>query len=158
SFHCLRSRLLKPRLGRRRCSGIWPPSKPPMATPERAVWPLPPRPPVLPMPEPMPRPTRRRSLRDPGLSLISFSRMTRCTPGLMPCYAHSTVRPDLGSGLLVDHPHQVADLPDHAAHLGGVGQRAPAVQLVEAEPHQGLLLDLGAPVGARDLLDGDGLL
>ncbi len=28
------------------------------ATPERAVWPLPPRPLVLPLPEPMPRPTR----------------------------------------------------------------------------------------------------
>src|SRR6185369_2561386 len=46
---------LKPRLGSRRWSGIWPPSKPLMRTPERAVWPLPPRPPVLPVPEPMPR-------------------------------------------------------------------------------------------------------
>ena len=54
--------LLKPRLGRRRCSGIWPPSKPLMRTPERAVWPLPPRPPVLPLPEPMPRPTRHALL------------------------------------------------------------------------------------------------
>ena len=52
----------KPRLGRRRCSGIWPPSKPLMRTPERAVWPLPPRPPVLPAPEPMPRPMRKRFL------------------------------------------------------------------------------------------------
>ena len=41
---------VKPRLGSRRCSGIWPPSKPLMRTPERAVWPLPPRPPVLPVP------------------------------------------------------------------------------------------------------------
>src|SRR5690349_13850586 len=39
-----------------------------MATPVRAVWPLPPRPPVLPLPEPMPRPTRMRDLRAPGLS------------------------------------------------------------------------------------------
>ena len=56
---------LKPRLGRRRWSGIWPPSKPLMRTPERAVWPLPPRPPVLPLPEPMPRPMRFRVLRAP---------------------------------------------------------------------------------------------
>src|SRR3954463_13926745 len=65
--------LLKPRFGRRRCSGIWPPSKPLMRTPERAVWPLPPRPAVLPLPEPMPRPTRMRFLREPALSAISLS-------------------------------------------------------------------------------------
>src|SRR3954451_20781385 len=44
-----------------------------MRTPERAVWPLPPRPPVLPLPEPMPRPMRMRSLRDPGRSAIWLS-------------------------------------------------------------------------------------
>ena len=33
-----------------------------MRTPERAVWPLPPRPACLPLPEPMPRPTRIRFL------------------------------------------------------------------------------------------------
>ena len=50
---------LKPRLGRRRCSGIWPPSKPSLwKPPERAFWPLWPRPAVLPQPEPTPRPTR----------------------------------------------------------------------------------------------------
>ena len=65
--------LLKPRFGRRRCNGIWPPSKPLMRTPERAVWPLPPRPEVLPLPEPMPRPTRMRFLREPALSAISLS-------------------------------------------------------------------------------------
>src|SRR6201996_3521728 len=65
--------LLKPRFGRRRCNGIWPPSKPLMRTPERAVWPLPPRPEVLPLPEPMPRPTRIRFLREPALSAISLS-------------------------------------------------------------------------------------
>src|SRR5579863_6697453 len=52
--------LLKPRFGKRRCNGIWPPSKPLMATPVRAFWPLTPRPAVLPLPEPMPRPTRMR--------------------------------------------------------------------------------------------------
>src|ERR1700735_1686306 len=66
---------VKPRFGRRRCKGIWPPSKPLMRTPERAVWPLPPRPDCLPLPEPMPRPTRMRGLDDPGLSLTSLSFM-----------------------------------------------------------------------------------
>src|SRR5579863_932464 len=66
---------LNPRLGWRRCKGIWPPSKPLMRTPERAVWPLPPRPACLPLPEPMPRPTRVRGLDDPGLSLTSLSFM-----------------------------------------------------------------------------------
>src|SRR5262245_4921236 len=36
SFSFLAKMLLKPRLGRRRCRGIWPPSKPLMATPARA--------------------------------------------------------------------------------------------------------------------------
>src|SRR5207244_10438881 len=55
---------LKPRLGRRRCSGIWPPSKPTLwKPPERDFSPLWPRPAVLPRPEPMPRPTRRRAFR-----------------------------------------------------------------------------------------------
>src|SRR5260370_31965330 len=51
--------LVKPRFGRRRCNGIWPPSKPRIRrAPERERWPLWPRVDVLPMPEPMPRPTR----------------------------------------------------------------------------------------------------
>src|SRR3546814_8641369 len=53
--------LLKPRFGKRMCSGICPPSKPLMLTPERAFAPFCPRPAVLPLPEPMPRPTRMRS-------------------------------------------------------------------------------------------------
>ena len=44
-----------------------------MRTPERAVWPLPPRPPVLPAPEPMPRPMRKRFFREPCFGAISFS-------------------------------------------------------------------------------------
>src|ERR1700757_669728 len=89
---------LKPRLGSRRCNGIWPPSNPLMRTPERAVWPLPPRPPVLPMPEPMPRPMRIRFLRDPGRSANSLSFIA------------------VSSGL-VDDPNEVFDLFDHAADL-----------------------------------------
>src|ERR1700759_3760095 len=77
SANSTRNMLLKPRLGRRRWIGIWAPSKPLMRTPERAVWPLPPRPAVLPLPEPMPRPTRMRFLREPALSAISLSFIER---------------------------------------------------------------------------------
>src|ERR1700722_21040852 len=110
--------LLKPRLGMRMWSGIWPPSKPLMATPVRAVWPLPPRPAVLPLPEPMPRPTRMRALRDPGRSAISLSFIWI-------------------SSRLVDDANEMADLVDHPAHGRIVGQRLPPPDLVEPEADQG---------------------
>src|SRR5258706_784040 len=63
-----------PRLGRRRCSGICPPSNPTVwYPPARAFWPLWPRPAVLPRPEPPPRPTRLRGFFAPGAGLIVFS-------------------------------------------------------------------------------------
>src|SRR5688572_16470759 len=84
----------KPRFGRRRCSGIWPPSKPSLwKPPERAFWPLWPRPAVLPQPEPTPRPTRCRSFLDPGAGFNEFNRMS------------------------VLDAHQVGDAVDHAAHF-----------------------------------------
>src|SRR6266853_1065772 len=50
---------VKPRFGKRRCNGIWPPSNPRISlAPDRDHCPLCPRVEVLPMPEPMPRPTR----------------------------------------------------------------------------------------------------
>ena len=49
------------------CSGIWPPSSDVrLFEPEREPAPLWPRPEVLPMPEPSPRPTRLRGFREPG--------------------------------------------------------------------------------------------
>src|SRR5690606_10980173 len=69
-------RELKPNLGRRFWRGIWPPSKPGRTRPpERAFWPLWPRPPVLPRPLPMPRPRRLPSLMRPGAGLSVFSFM-----------------------------------------------------------------------------------
>src|ERR1700680_4393095 len=141
SLKRLRKMLLNPRLGNRRCSGICPPSKPLMATPERAFWPLTPRPDVLPRPEPMPRPSRFLALVAPGRSLISFSRMT------LP----------LSSRLVVDDAHEVSDLGHHAAHLRAVDQRPPLVHLVEAESDQRRALDAGAPDRAPDLLHDDRL-
>src|SRR5712692_7918659 len=132
---------LKPRFGSRRWSGIWPPSKPLMRTPERAVSPLPPRPPVLPVPEPMPRPMRARFLRAPGRSASSLSFI-----------AQSPLSP---SSLAVHHPHQMPHLGDHAARLRSVGQLAHAADAVESEPDQRLALRMLAANGAADLLDLD---
>src|SRR5262245_27951479 len=51
--------LWKPRFGTRRCSGIWPPSNPRLClNPDRDFAPLWPRPAVLPLPDPCPRPIR----------------------------------------------------------------------------------------------------
>src|SRR5690242_18781898 len=117
-------------------SGIWPPSKPPIATPDRAVWPLPPRPPVLPTPEPMPRPTRTRFLLAPGLSRSSFKRA-------------------ISQSLLTiaDDADEVRDLVDHAAHFGRVFQRPLLADLVEAEADQGRPLVGLTARGGSDLLD-----
>src|SRR5918998_1380787 len=117
---------LKPRFGSRRCSGIWPPSKPLIATPERAVWPLPPRPPVLPLPEPMPRPMRMRFLRAPAMSWRSESFI-----GLLLVTLNSGR--DRNGPSALDHADEVLDLRDHAAGHGRVRQLADAADLVQAE-------------------------
>src|SRR6266545_3497979 len=78
-----------PRLGNRRCSGIWPPSKPTLwKPPERDFWPLWPRPAVLPRPEPGPRPTRRLAFFDPAAGLIVFRRIA-CSVVLRRYRCHS---------------------------------------------------------------------
>src|SRR3954469_21415209 len=60
-LYSLRKMLVKPRFGIRRCNGICPPSNPRiMREPVRERCPLCPRVEVLPIPEPMPRPTRLR--------------------------------------------------------------------------------------------------
>src|ERR687898_995605 len=56
--------------------GVWPPSKLIFFfAPEREPAPLWPRPEVLPMPEPSPRPTRLRGLREPGVGFREWSPM-----------------------------------------------------------------------------------
>src|SRR5712692_1190524 len=110
-----------------------------MATPVRDFWPLTPRPAVLPLPEPMPRPTRMRGLRAPGLSAISLSFIVNSS-----------------SRFLVD-AHQVLHLPDHAAHLGRIDEFAAAVALVQPQADQRATLvfraaDMAAGLGDLDLL------
>src|SRR3989442_14108 len=89
-----RNGLWNPRLGTRRCSGIWPPSNPRLnLKPERDFAPLCPRPAVLPLPEPWPRPIRffgcfipfggRRLLSD-ILDLLAGPHPRTCTPARLP--------------------------------------------------------------------------
>src|SRR5216684_2827177 len=112
-LNSLRKMLVKPRFGMRRCSGIWPPSKPRiMREPVRERWPLCPRVDVLPMPEPMPRPTRLRfsdaffgaRMLDKfinKLSAISSQRKTACAEA---------------DGFLLQDLDQMRNLSHHAAN------------------------------------------
>src|SRR5690606_29141419 len=142
AFHFFGLKALNPRFGMRMWSGIWPPSKPLMATPERAVWPLPPRPPVLPLPEPIPRPTRVRSLVEPGLSRSSFKRVICAVLFL----------------LFADDADEVRQLVDHAAHFRGVLEGRLLAHLVEPETDKGRALILRTADRGADLLNGDGLV
>src|SRR5690349_19096111 len=113
-----------------------------MATPERAFWPLTPRPAVLPEPEPIPRPRRFLECVAPSLSRRSLSLMFLILR--------------LRSGLVHD-ADEVLDGSDHAAHRMGVFQRAALVHLVQAEADQRRALLLRPADRRTDLLDGDGL-
>src|SRR5581483_6710840 len=82
--------------------GFCPPSKRARRlAPEREPHPFWPRPAVLPMPEPSPRPTRLRGRRDPGA-------------GLRLC------RPTRSCSAILGHLDQMLDATDHAADLGRV--------------------------------------
>src|SRR5712675_1519968 len=161
SANSSRKMLLKPRFGSRRCSGIWPPSKPLMRTPERAVWPLPPRPAVLPLPEPMPRPTRMRFLREPALSAISLSFIVRVLY-LWSMIATEIRFPVFGCDhapilFLVDDADEMLNLGDHAANCRGVLQLGDPADLVELEADQRRTLRVVAADRAAGLLDLDHL-
>src|SRR5450432_2002039 len=111
---------LNPRLGRRRCSGIWPPSKPTLwKPPERDFWPLWPRPAVLPRPEPMPRPTRRRAFLLPAAGLMVFIRILNSSAVRFAHFAY------------LEH---VRDLADHAANLRRVGDLDRVAAPLEPQP------------------------
>ena len=101
-----------------------------MRTPERAVWPLPPRPACLPLPEPMPRPTRMRAFEEPGIvaDFVEFHRL----------HPHCAV----------DDAHEMRDLGDHAASGGRVDDGGAPADLVEAEADQRLALVAAAADGA----------
>src|SRR6188508_2592757 len=101
--YSVRKLLWNPRFGTRRCSGIWPPSKPRLnLKPERDCAPLCPRPAVLPLPEPWPRPTRK------------------CFLPLEPSAGLSLSRPMV---LVPFDRHEVTDLQHHPARRGRVKER-----------------------------------
>src|SRR6185369_771904 len=135
--------LLKPRFGNRMWSGIWPPSKPFTATPERLFWPFWPRPAVLPRPDPMPRPTRTRPLRAPGLSRSSLILMVMIALAFA-FVAHesdSTPPGPILCGLAVD-PDEVRDLAHLAEHFRRGLDLNRAMHLVEAQADQSRPLGL----------------
>src|SRR3990172_8410167 len=76
--------LLNPRFGIRRNSGVCPPSRSPVPWSACCPIPLCPRPEVLPIPEPMPRPTRLRSLFFWPLDVTSVIIMVESLPRALP--------------------------------------------------------------------------
>src|ERR1700722_14943185 len=142
SANSTRKMLLKPRFGRRRWIGIWPPSKPLMRTPERAVWPLPPRPAVLPLPEPMPRPTRMRLFARAGIvgDIAELHRPVSLFPVI-----------------LADDADEMLNLCNHAANRRRVLQLGNPADLVELETDQRRTLRVMAAYRAAGLLDLDHL-
>src|SRR5580698_8029581 len=116
-LNSLRKMLVKPRLGMRRCSGIWPPSKPRIIRePLRERWPLWPRVEVLPMPEPMPRPTRFLF----SAAFLGARMLERFINKLLALGYHNF--------------DQVRNLSHHAANRGVVGTLDHLVEPGKAQP------------------------
>src|ERR1019366_1513167 len=126
--NCFLKMLVNPRFGRRRCSGIWPPSNPRFwLKPVPARWPLEPRVAVLPCPEPMPRPIRFRPFTWPagGFNPLRFISVS-----------------------LLDHLQQVRNFLDHAAEDRRVRTLYHLVQLAQTQALHHALLLLGNRVRA----------
>src|SRR5262245_57930398 len=113
--------------------GFCPPSKFTLRrAPEREPAPLWPRPEVLPVPAPSPRPMRLRGLREPGAGLRLW-------------------RPMRSSGIA--HLHQVADRVDQPAHGVLVGTLGGPADAAEAEGAQRVALPLARAVCRAHLRD-----
>src|SRR5215213_10231968 len=149
--------------------GFCPPSKRARSlAPAREPAPLWPRPDVLPWPEPWPRPTRLRFLRDPGAgwrlwrptigsSALSSSRFFLAvainSPLRMLRGAHPLLSLERSSSVLRLHDDQVADRVEHPAQLRRVRLLDGMADLAQADRAQRVaLLGVGA-VGRADLLD-----
>src|SRR4029077_2029688 len=115
--------LVNPRFGMRRCKGIWPPSNPRiMREPLRERWPLCPRVEVLPMPEPMPRPTRFL-FSDAFFGARTFERFISCFSYCrdIACYVSAVegkrdVASYVSTNSRIYDRHQMRHLRHHAAN------------------------------------------
>src|SRR5262245_40979932 len=126
---------LKPRFGMRMWRGIWPPSNPLIETPRRDFCPFTPRPPVLPLPEPTPRPTRISFFVLPGLSFSSLSfivLLRRREPSLFHDF------------------DEVVHFADHALHRRRVLEFNHLLRALEAKPQQRRALASFTADGAAD--------
>jgi hypothetical protein len=94
---------------------------------------------VLPAPEPMPRPMRKRFFREPYFGAISFSFIA---VSLFP----------------VHDADEMLHFFDHPARHRIVRQVARAADLIQPEPDQGLALGVLPTQRAADLLDLDGFV
>src|SRR5437762_626197 len=156
---------VKPRLGMRRMSGICPPSNPGRTLPPwRAVWPLPPRPAVLPIPEPGPRPLRMRARCEPtgGFRSWSASRVTWdlglgawdlvLARGFRVAFA-------FGFGILLlsffirRHLDEVPHLLEHAAQRGMIGVYDFRLVMLEAQRLERPLHAIRVAAARSHLLD-----
>src|ERR1700677_1637202 len=130
--YSVRKMLVKPRLGRRRWSGIWPPSKPRIiCEPERERCPLCPRVEVLPMPEPIPRPTRFL----PVFAFLGARRLERFFAITVLAQRRSGATDSLLFYGLLDDPYQVGHSLDHASDRRRI---FPLYDLIEAGKAQAL--------------------
>src|SRR5712671_1556518 len=150
--------LVKPRLGMRRMSGICPPSNPGRTLPPwRAVWPLPPRPAVLPIPEPGPRPLRMRARCEPrgGFRSCRASRWT----GASGCAFGFRFAFVFVAGMLLlpflfrRHLDEMSHLLEHAAQRGMIRVHDFSLMMLEAERLERPLHPIGMAAARPHLLD-----
>src|SRR6185503_10126297 len=146
-----RNGFLNPFFGKRRCIGIWPPSKPKRAPwwPVRAFWPLTPLPDCSPVPEPGPRPMRLRLRVAPfgpfrvcsvvPISSFSLTRDVRVVVRFEDRYLFGRLDPD-----------QVRNGVNHATHRHVVRQHLRFVQAGQAQCLDGPLVRLGSVDAATD--------
>src|SRR5271156_5787791 len=138
--YSFRKILVNPRFGKRRCSGICPPSNPRMREyPETDLAPLAPRPENFPRPEPIPCPTRCCLCFCPlgGLSWLRFIRA-------------SFIRPSL-----FHYSQQVRNFLHHAAEGRGIRPLHHTIHFLQSQRSHNYLVLLGCTDDAADQLDLD---
>src|SRR5207247_1167041 len=149
---CLKG-FVKPRFGMRRMRGICPPSNPGRVWPPvRAVCPLPPRPAVLPIPEPGPRPLRMRARCEPAGARRPCSTRRSTVTGLALAFAFRRIgafalgraRPVVFGFRFVGampllaflhrrHLNEVAHLIEHPAERGVILLHHGVLMMLESE-------------------------